>query len=378
VISFKKYLSIVLLVLICSFSVYGESAENNEQEKSDDVLWTVVPGPFYNPNVGTGVLVMPMVVYPFNSDDDISPPSSTMLALLITKPDWSQKGATIVGGINQSLYLKEDTWRISGFVGGGTVLYRFYVPGNDTDNENSYAWIRNDGIWGNVTGLRKIIPNLYGGLLYTYQAFSMYGEKQSDQEFLNAIGISDDWQFVSVMGAKFLYDSRDNQYSPWSGINTELVGEYGAKWLGGSTDYGAVSLSYAQYASVSKSNKHILAWQARVRTGIGDVPPNEMSAVGSDRSGYRGYMGGEYKDKSVFESQVEIRSMLTERMGMVGFLGLGTTFPDITEFGQSSWLPAGGFGLRFAAIPEERINARLDFAWGIDSFAMYFSLGEAF
>jgi hypothetical protein len=45
---------------------------------------------------------------------------------------------------------------------------------------------------------------------------------------------------------------------------------------------------------------------------------------------------------------------------------------------QGPYLPAGGFGVRFAVIPERRVNARLDFAWGIDSFAVYFALGEAF
>jgi hypothetical protein len=145
-----------------------------------------------------------------------------MLALLITKPDWSTKGATIMGGISQMLYLDENTWRLSGFFGGGTVLYRFYIPGNTTDEENSYGWIRNDGLWGNVTGLRKIIPNLYGGLLYTFQAYTMYGENQSDQDFLDYIGIPPDWQYVSVLGTKFLYDTRDNQYSPWSGLIQNL------------------------------------------------------------------------------------------------------------------------------------------------------------
>lgn len=35
----------------------------------------------------------------------------------------------------------------------------------------------------------------------------------------------------------------------------------------------------------------------------------------------------------------------------------------------------GGFGPRFTMIPDRRINARLDFVWGIESFAAYFAIG---
>ena len=376
----KKPFVIAILALILLSLVIGPAFGQTEPEDegSSDVLWTIVPGPFYNPNVGFGVLVMPMVMYSLDPEDEISPMSSTMLGLLWTKPDWSQKGSTWMGGINQQFYINEDTWRLSGYLAGGTILYRFFETGNEAGGSNAEAWIRQDGFAGNVMALRKIVSRLYGGVFYNFQAFKMYGRDPADQALLDLMGIPTDMQFVSSLGARLLWDSRDNQYAASEGVYAELNADYGAEWLGSSTNWGALALTYSQYAALTPNLRHILAWQGRVRTGFGDVPPNDMSSVGSDRSGYRGYLAGEYKDKSVFEAQLEYRPFFTKRFGAVAFAGVGNVFADITKFGQGTWLPAAGFGVRFAAIPEERVNARLDFAWGIDSFAIYFSLGEAF
>ena len=40
--------------------------------------------------------------------------------------------------------------------------------------------------------------------------------------------------------------------------------------------------------------------------------------------------------------------------------------------------PAGGFGLRVLTNPASRINLRLDFGFGVDSFGFYMGAGEAF
>jgi hypothetical protein len=66
------------------------------------------------------------------------------------------------------------------------------------------------------------------------------------------------------------------------------------------------------------------------------------------------------------------------RIGSVVFAGVGKVFPAWDKFGSQAWLPSGGFGLRVAAIPERRMNARLDLAWGKEGGTIYFSVGEAF
>jgi hypothetical protein len=40
--------------------------------------------------------------------------------------------------------------------------------------------------------------------------------------------------------------------------------------------------------------------------------------------------------------------------------------------------PAAGFGARIMMSKESRTNLRVDFAWGVDSFAVYLGAGEVF
>jgi hypothetical protein len=67
-----------------------------------------------------------------------------------------------------------------------------------------------------------------------------------------------------------------------------------------------------------------------------------------------------------------------ERWGMVGFVGIGNVAPSISELGfgllKSSW----GLGLRYAAIPEERLNIRIDFGFGTQNPGFYLNIREAF
>ena len=61
-------------------------------------------------------------------------------------------------------------------------------------------------------------------------------------------------------------------------------------------------------------------------------------------------------------------------MGEVG----GVVFHKRPESLFNSIKPAGGFGLRLLTNPASRINLRLDFGFGVDSFGFYMGAGEAF
>ena len=52
---------------------------------------------------------------------------------------------------------------------------------------------------------------------------------------------------------------------------------------------------------------------------------------------------------------------------MFTILGVATAFKDL--------LPAIGVGIRFMAIPSEKINIGIDVAKGIDDWGIYFRIG---
>jgi len=58
--------------------------------------------------------------------------------------------------------------------------------------------------------------------------------------------------------------------------------------------------------------------------------------------------------------------------------GIGSVAPKIDEFKIDDILPSAGFGLRFLASEDYRVNVGIDYAFGEDSEALYFRIGEAF
>lgn len=369
----------IILVILLFFSVMALGAAEMKSGEKKAVRWTVVPGPFYNPNLGLGIQVLPLASYPLNPSDKASPPSVTAGFFLVAKPDWGIPEWTFIGGIAQKFFWNRDNWRGNINAGGASVLFKQYKSGNLPGDENPSVWAVRDGFFSKAGLKRRIWNRLYGGVNYSFQYYQIRGRTSVDQDFLDAIGFTRGWQFQSMPGIELFWDSRDNQFSATKGIQGSLKADFGATWLGGDNNYTLMNGLYTQYHSFDPDSKHILAWYYQLKTGFGDVPRDKYSRIGGGRSGgLRGYISGEFEDKSSMEAQIEYRLMATPRFGGVVFAGVGTIFGEAYPFMQGPYLPAGGFGVRFAVIPERRINARLDFAWGIDSFAVYFALGEAF
>ncbi|MDC7235502.1 MAG: BamA/TamA family outer membrane protein [Spirochaetales bacterium] len=316
-----------------------------------------------------------MVMYPVNKSDTVSPLSTSMGFLLWSKPDWEIDDSTIIGGLYQKFHLAEDTWRVSLYGAGARVLYRYYRPGN-TPGDNIDVWAYSRGFYAGTRVDYRTWKDLFTGLGYDFQIYDIYGRDRLAQLFLDLAGVPRGTQYNSSISGYASWDTRDSQFGPESGILANLQGVYADNWLGSSTCYGQIIADYSQYRGFGNSVQQILAWNVKTQTGLGDVPENQLSSLGA-RGGIRGYMSGEFKDKSTLESQVEYRVFPVERFGVAGFFGLGTAF-GYTPITEATVFPAGGFGFRIAMIPEQRVNARLDLAWGIDSFSIYFALGESF
>ncbi len=370
--SWKNIFFVVLLFMSTVPGLFAETGGGN-------VKWTVVPGPFYNPNLGWGIQVLPLASYPLNVSDDVSPPSVTAGFFLIAKPDWNLPEWTFIGGVGQKFYWDRDNWRGEFNLGGASVLFKQYLTGNEPGEDNIPVWAVREGFFSRFGIKRRIWNRLYGGLNYSFQYYQVKGRTSFDQLILDSIGFTRGWQYQSMPGVELYWDSRDNQFSATEGIQGSLKADFGAVWLGGDNSYTLLNGLYTQYYSFDPASRHLLAWAYQFNTGLGDVPRDKYSTIGGGRgAGIRGYISGEFEDKSSMEAQIEYRLMITPRFGGTVFAGVGTIYGEAFDFMQGPFLPAGGFGIRVAVIPERRINARLDFAWGIDSFSVYFALGEAF
>jgi hypothetical protein len=113
--------------------------------------------------------------------------------------------------------------------------------------------------------------------------------------------------------------------------------------------------------------------------------------VGWDAAGTtgRGYVQGRFRGPAEVYAEVEWRFRITDD----GLLG-GAVFANAETFTRPAFSyatvdepavnlfqyvkPAAGFGARVMMSKESRTNLRVDFAWGVDSFAIYLGAGEVF
>jgi hypothetical protein len=63
---------------------------------------------------------------------------------------------------------------------------------------------------------------------------------------------------------------------------------------------------------------------------------------------------------------------------MVAFGGIATAVDSPSELSIQGLLPGAGVGLRYMAIPSEKIKIGIDIAKGIDDWGLYFRIGETF
>jgi hypothetical protein len=66
------------------------------------------------------------------------------------------------------------------------------------------------------------------------------------------------------------------------------------------------------------------------------------------------------------------------RLGLAGFVGAGDVAHSLGDFRLSELKYSAGAGLRFLVSQRERINLRLDAAFGKGTSGFYFGIFEAF
>lgn len=333
------------------------------------VRCAVVPGPLYSPSLGWGLMVIPMTTFKVDPADPVSPASSLSAFLLGTE------NGSFVAGIGPKLYLREDTWRVSGSAGYGNVKEKFYGIGATDPDE--YVDMTSEMLAAKADALYRTWPNLFVGPSVQYRQVRFRGDDAAADQELEAAGLNHDYEHNIAPGIAAQYDTRDDQVAPGRGVFIDANLRHSSEALGSSSTYERLGAAFCQYQTLWNDPRHVLAWQVAVETGFGDVPFDEYPDAGGQKA-LRGYVKGAFTDKNLATAQAEYRWNAWKKVGLVAFGGTGKVFPAWDEFGDMQWLPAGGVGVRYLVIPERRMNARLDFAWGELGPNFYFSVGEAF
>lgn len=355
----------------------GEAEEETPDPSARKPSLAVVPGPFYNPNQGLGLMVIPMLMFHPSPDDRVSPPSVAalvgMYAALPPLDEASTRYSWMLGAATK-LYAGEDRWRIQGAVAYFDLFREFHGIGGDPSASALFDY-RQMGAIAFAQVMREVgLSHLYAGLLLGYTTFRATTADPANQQILESLGTGAEWSGQWNLGIAAQYDDRDDQYYPSKGADFNLR-------LNGSLESGQQYLvlvpSFAQYFALSSGKRLVLAWKAFGQFGFGDLPLASYAYYGS-RGTTLGYATGEYVDKMMAGLEVELRWLFWWRLGLEGGLGVGKVFPSFDLFGPQPWLPGAWASLTYKIMEQQDMRARLTVAAGKTGGALYFAIGQNF
>lgn len=246
---------------------------------------------------------------------------------------------------------------------------------------------------------KQIIPDLYAGigyhLDYYYDIIDEQYRPATDSTpeietphhyYSTKYGFSTKEYTLSGISLNVLYDTRDNQISPYKGMYANINYRINPTFLGSSKNATSLWLEFRTYVSLSKkTQRHIIGFWAFGNFNIsGELPYLTLPALGDDqraRSG-RGYTNGRYRGKDLIYGEVEWRFPITpcsKILGGVIFVNAVTADNPSQNVSLFQYVqPAVGFGVRVMVNKYFRTNINLDFAIGNKSSGFYFSGQETF
>jgi hypothetical protein len=252
--------------------------------------------------------------------------------------------------------------------------------------------------------LRRVWGNLYvGGGYHLDRYFAIVDQSldlsapspvvTSHYAYSTYYGFNPSEYTVSGVTLNALFDSRDSTINAYRGIYAGLQLAGFPSWLGSSQGSTMVGADLRAYIGLSDDvPRNVLAfWVLASGVTSGRMPYLVLPSIGWDAAGTtgRGYVQGRWRGTSEIYAEAEWRFRITDN-GLFG----GAVFANAVTMSRPAFSygnmaeppedlfryvrPAAGFGARIEMSKESRTNLRVDFAFGVSSFTVYFGAGEVF
>jgi outer membrane protein assembly factor BamA len=272
------------------------------------------------------------------------------------------------------LYWSNEKYHLFGTVGFKLYPNKYYGIGNTTTKgmEENYT---SRSLEIKLDFMRQIRPELNIGLRYALDWYTIT-EYDPEGELIKGEVAGSQGGISSGLGLVFNWDSRDNIFFPSKGSFHQLTPVYSASFLGSDFEYFSLTWDSRKYIALHPS--HILAFQAYAELKTGSPSFRRLAQLGGEER-MRGYFRGRFRDNNMIVLQMEYRILpVLWRIGLVGFFSVGDVSDKVGHFDINNFKYAGGFGLRYIWNREDKLNIRIDFAWGQGTSGFYITLKEAF
>jgi hypothetical protein len=340
--------------------------------------FAIVPGPFYNPNLGVGLTLIPMLMFHPDKNDTVSPPSIVLLNMIYAaKPPLESAGARqsfFVSAVSR-LFLDEDRWRVVPTAAYFNLFQQFYGVGGNADSSDPLFNFRLEEVAAFLQVFRQVgWKGFYLGGLVGYVTYHTKTDEPANQAILEALGSGADWRGQPNLGVLAQYDTRNNKYYPSAGtyLNLRVNGS-----VRSGQEYLVIAPGFNQYFPLQKNDRLILAYRVFGQLGYGSLPIAAYAHYGM-RGTTLGYESGEFIDKKMVGAEAEIRWLAWKRVGLEGGVGIGKVFADFGDFGGEPWLPGIWGSATYKIMEAQDIRVRATLAYGKSGVLFYFTVGQNF
>lgn len=357
------------VLLIVGWLLAGLSARSQIQEsapKKKRVFFTGLPIVYYTPETRIAGGVSALCLFAMKNDTSDAYRSSLSLSAIYTQ----NKQALFSLPFN--LFLMNKRYWIYGETSYIRFNYNFYGVGN----LNPRAFVERYGVDYpriRLSVLRQAKKNLYAGIRYAYDNFSLYNLDQNGQ-LISGVIPGSKGGIVSGFGAILLWDKRNQLFFPTKGSWAELVVYHDDPKTGSTFNYYRITLDLVKYFSV---RKNIFALNAYSLYSNTDLPFFQMASLGGVRR-MRGFYEGRYRDNNGIVFQAEYRRIVFGPLGFTVFGAIGQVSNRYNLFTGKYWKHTFGAGLRCQIDPRQKIHLRFDLAVGNGQLQPYFTFAEAF
>ena len=369
--SFKKILLLVFLI-ISSFELSAQKFKEMTKDSTDaafdisgvlnsDMSFMPVPILITEPAVGYGgglVLAYFHKKKYETKNKGLSPTVSFGAGIYTANKTW----AAILG--HQGYYLK-DRIRYLGVLGYMSVNLTFY--GGDFDILKGEYEFNMNGFLTMQEVLYKINKErpFFMGLNYTYFNNNIDFKTGLDIPGLEKLSAETNMGGVNSV---FLWDGRNNSFTPTKGVYSLLeVGRF-ATYFGGDNNYWNFNSSTFAYLPIVDS-KLFSGYRLNIKSKSGDVRFFELPFIS-----LRGIPIFRYQGYDVYTVETEWRWQMVKRWSLVGFVGAGEAMRNWDEIGNDIKV-AGGGGFRYLLAREYGLHAGVDIARGPEIWAWNLTIG---
>lgn len=339
---------------------FKESNEDKTTEKKID--FSIIGGPHYSSDVKLGLGIVASGLYRIDKENLALKPSDVSIF-----SDVATSGFFMIGIGNNNIF-KDDRHRLNLNAAFLSLPSDFWGIGYENAEHAARSEYRRIQNKVEVEFMHRIIPNTYIGMTADFNYIE--GRKFTDIGYLEG----QDKRYVSTgFGVSLSYDSRDFITAPSRGMHIRLDQKHYPGFFGNKKGFSKTDFIADFYRTVWEGG--VLAYDFHGEFSSADTPWTMISQMGGG-SRMRGYYKGHYRDRSLIETQVELRQKIRGRHGMAAWVGAGNVFPDFSNFNWSHTLPTYGLGYRWEF--KKRVAVRLDYGIGKGQTGFIFNINEAF